>query len=221
MSKVQINAVVFLCLCGLWLVGSFTFPRYAGGGRLIEDFAEIPFALADWRSEDPPYDGKANDRLPTASVLGRSYRSEHGDVAFLTIVYSSGLGDLHQPEVCLLGAGWVTSVQRKVTLRPAGKSPFEVTEISLVDQNNGQEQIGVYWFNSPRSKTSLLSWYKLRLYASRLLGHSKEGSALVRILVPVQGGDRDGSSQAAVRFAEQVSPEIDAMMLVPPRFSRR
>jgi EpsI family protein len=225
MSKIQINAItkaaaIFACLCVLLLVGSMAKPRYVRAGRIIEDFKSIPLQCGPWRSDDVMSRVKEVEGLPTSSVLDRVYSSSKGDDAVLTIVYASSFGDLHQPENCLRGQGWTTKDQSKITVRPVKGIPFDAMVTWMSNEEDGREQIALYWFDAKGTKSTMLPSYKIKMQLLRMMGRTTDGVALVRVLVPIRSDNRDAAAQAAASFAENVSPFIDAMMAVTPRFEK-
>lgn len=225
MSKIQINAItkattIFACICVILLAGSMTKPRYARAGKIFEDFKSIPIQCGPWRSDNVKSRVQDVEGLPTSSVLDRIYTASNGDAAVLTIVYGSSFGDLHQPENCLRGQGWTTKDQSKAMVRPVNGTPFEAMITWMANEQDGREQMALYWFNAKGTKSTLLPSYKVKMQLLRMLGHSTDGAALVRVLVPIRDGNREAATQAAISLSENVSPFIDKMMSVPPRFEK-
>jgi EpsI family protein len=216
MSKIQINAIVLAVLCVFWLTVARRVSVSSVGGKIVESFNAIPLKIGDWRSSPEKSEVTSTDkRLATCSVLNREYTNSSGDIGVLTIVYGTSLGDLHQPEICLGGQGWSITSQRKTTLRPKGKSSFPVMMSRMLNDDVGKEQVALYWFESKEGKTTLLPSHKIRVYLARFRGGSVEGSALIRILVPLVGDDAEAEA-AATDLARAASPYIETMLAKPP-----
>jgi EpsI family protein len=216
MSKVQTSALVLLCMSTLWLVGMRHIPPGSADARIIDDFRAIPLRMGNWVSTPGESIVKMRQSvLPTSSVLDRVYSDGQGNKANVTIVYCTSLGDLHQPEMCLGGQGWSAADASSPSLHPKGESPFSTTMSWVQNEATGEDSVALYWFNSSLVKDTLLPWFKVKVYWSRVRGVELQSVALVRIIVPT-GGNPDRAKKAAVDFATQASPYIDRMMSRPP-----
>jgi EpsI family protein len=217
MSKIQISALVLLCLTVLWVADMKRIPQTSDDSRVVDDFAGIPSQIGNWSSVvDSSSVSRRQDVLPTASVLDRTYTNGQGSQVSISIVYCTSLGDLHQPEFCLGGQGWSAADKAMPILRPKNREPFASAMSWIQNEATGQESVALYWFNSRLVKDTLLPWFKMKVYWCRIRGVELESVALVRIMVPTTAGDRDRAKKAAMDFASQVSPYIDRMMSKPP-----
>jgi hypothetical protein len=216
MSKIQISAVVLLCMTVLWLTAMRRIPQPSADARVVDSFTAIPSRMGSWSSVVDGSSVERQDGLPTASVLSKTYTDGQGSQATLTIVYCTSLGDLHQPEFCLGGQGWSAADRTTPILRPKGEAPFASMMSWIQNEATGQDSVALYWFNSHLVKDTLLPWFKMKVYVCRIRGVELESVALVRIMVSTVDGDRDRAKKAAVDFATQVSPYIDRMMSKPP-----
>ena len=185
----------------------------------MEDFAEIPFRVADWQSNEARSEVSFDKRLASSAILDRTYVNSRGDKVYLTIVYTANMSDLHQPEICLGGSGWSTKTRQPIVVRPTRGSAFPAILNWMSSESSGTERIVLYWFNSPRAKTTVLGSYKIKMYLHRILNRRIEGVALVRVLVP-SSGDQYRSEEAAKSFAQAIASHIDVMMSKPPVIQR-
>lgn len=214
MSKVQINSIALLLMCAAWFVGMERIPHTGSDRVVVESFSGIPDKMGDWVATKTKVG--SNVGLPTSSVLEKYYRNRYGDVAYMTVVYAIGPGDMHQPEICLGGQGWSIKEQEKITVRPTTGAAFPAMMAWMTNELEGQDQMAVYWFKSSVGKTTLLPAHKIEVYLSRLKGRPSTGSALVRLMVGYSG-DEYRSKAAAADFAEAVSPYVDQLMAHPPK----
>ncbi|MDO8682222.1 MAG: EpsI family protein [Armatimonadota bacterium] len=205
-------------MCVVWFVLIQRIPPYGADVKLIEKFEQIPFSVGDWYSDKERSSIRTSVKgLPTSSVLNRLYTNSNGDKVILTIVYASSLGDMHQPEICLMGQGWAISEPRKISLHPKQKLSFKAMKAMLSNEVEGRDELAVYWFDSPVGKSTLLPKHKIKIYLSRLTKHGTVGTALVRIMTPVSGfDDEERGLKAAVDLANEISPHIDILLAKPP-----
>ena len=216
MSKIQISAVVLLCMTTLWLAAMRRIPQPSADARIVDSFASIPSRMGNWSTIAGGSSVGKQKGLSSASVLERIYSDGQGNQATLSIVYCTSLRDLHQPEFCLGGQGWSVADKSKPIIRPKGEEPFATMMSWIQNESDSQESVALYWFNSRLVKDTLLPWFKMKVYWCRIRGVELESVALVRIMVSTATGGSDQGKKAAMDLATQVSPYIDRMMSKPP-----
>jgi len=214
MSKIQINAVVLLCISSIWLAAVSSVPPFKSPVKIHEDFPELADQMGEWQAIQTDVKHKV-EGLITASSVDKVYRNPQGDVVVLTVVYTSAMNDLHQPEGCLGGQGWSIGDQRVTQLQPETGEPFDVNMNRMSSDSDGGEQVVTYWFQSKHTKSRLLSVHKVKLYINRLRTREAPNSLMVRIMAPIRS-DTHQTEIAARSLSEQVSPQIDALIARPP-----
>lgn len=118
---------------------------------------------------------------------------------------------IHSPRNCLPGAGWETVGFRPLVL-PSGDSTVTVNRYHLVKESD--QSVVYYWYQG-RGRVAHDEYrvkYEL-LRDAALLGRTEE--ALVRVWVPVVGGDIAAADSIASRVSREMITATAA--LLPPR----
>jgi len=112
---------------------------------------------------------------------------------------------IHSPKNCMPGSGWEALASRTVAIQLPGGGQVEVNRYLLV--NEGQRVLVLYWYQGRgrvvaseyRAKWDLLRDASLR---------RRSDEALVRIVVPVVGGDEEDAFAAARDLARRLLPTL-------------
>lgn len=111
---------------------------------------------------------------------------------------------IHSPKNCLPGAGWEPlSSRTEVLSTPQGPAPVN----RYLLQNHEERALVLYWYQGRgrvASNEYLVKWQLLRDAALR----RRSDEALVRIIVPVTGGDEDAAWKLASAQAQRVIEEL-------------
>lgn len=112
---------------------------------------------------------------------------------------------IHSPKNCMPGAGWEAMDSSPVTVSLAGGGSVVVNRYLLV--NEEEEVLVLYWYQG-RGRV-VASEYQAKLELLRDAAISRRSDeALVRIVVPVIGGDEEAALEAARRLATDIVPRI-------------
>jgi EpsI family protein len=196
-------------LCALLLVTStaaLAAARRPGGVGRQPALAQLPYQVSAWNGRDAAaLDAEAVRLLGADQYLNRSYADGATGPVGLYIAYYDqprpGVS-LHSPLNCLPGTGW------------------EPLAVATIDVGAGQARRMVVRKN--RERAVVLYWYSIhgRLLASEaaskawLLHDSirfrRSDAALVRIVVPLAGGDGAtlAAEQRALAFARDLVPYL-------------
>jgi EpsI family protein len=112
----------------------------------------------------------------------------------------------HSPKNCLPGSGWEPIYTDRPGIPVPGWSTPIVVNRYVVEQGDARSVI-LYWYQSHSRVIASEYAAKFWLVADALRYHRSD-TALVRISVPVGGGDVDGATRLAVEFAQAVFPEL-------------
>lgn len=111
---------------------------------------------------------------------------------------------IHSPKNCLPGSGWEPlSSRTEVLSTPEGPAPVN----RYLLQNHEDRSLVLYWYQGRgrvASNEYLVKWQLLRDAALR----RRSDEALVRIIVPVVGGDEDAAWKLARAQAQRVISEL-------------
>ncbi len=212
MPRFQIYAVVLMTLVLAW-AGLITLSPNPGsvGMRLSEDFSEIPLHANGWYGTNQQFDGAASvyAQLSTCQLLNRSYYKDlSGASAQLSVVLGLDLGDFHQPEVCMNGAGWQVINQRLIKIKPIG-APEHLAVLNNMRSERQGEIVLIYWFYMAGEVTPTLGSKLSQSF--RNVFKTVEPSAMVKFTSPV---DYDRASAEAAATDLCVSLEKDILKVV-------
>jgi EpsI family protein len=200
---------VLLCLGGAvvnyWAAaGEARAPRRA--------LAEFPVEVGGWRQSgrDVRFDAATEAVLHADDYVSRDYAGAAGQTASLYVGYYATQragATYHSPLNCLPGSGWTLKEPSTVEVRPAdGRAPFEAN--SYVIEHGNDRMLMLYWYQG-RGR-AVASEYVDKVYtvfdSIRL---RRSDGAMVRVLVPFRGSEREAAETAA-QFAAHVAPNLPA-----------
>ena len=179
----------------------------------MRPWSEFPASVSDWKAvSDTPLDREVLDALQPDDYLIRDYvAGARNHVASLFVGYFSSRRNghnPHSPEWCLPGAGW-NAVSTKVISIPlaSGNKPLPANEY-LIEKGMNKDLV-IYWYH--QGSRTVASDLAAQVYSlPDLITHGRTDAALVRIIVPVSGGDVASARTAALDFARRVYPIIHA-----------
>jgi EpsI family protein len=171
------------------------FPSVAGAWTTVNEF---------------PLDQEVLDKLQPDDYLNRNYSAANGQqLVNLFIGYFNTRRNgraPHSPQWCLPGAGWKSVYSKRVSIPlAAGTSQLPANEY-LVEKGANQ-QLVLYWYH--QGTRTVANEVVAQIYSlPDLVLHLRTDTALVRIIVPVQGNDRQAAIGTAVEFAKTVYPLV-------------
>ncbi|HEX8719520.1 MAG TPA: EpsI family protein [Pyrinomonadaceae bacterium] len=205
----------FWAMAALLILGGAVVNYWAAAGEARAPrraLAEFPAEVGGWRQagRDYRFDAATEAVLRADDYVSRDYAGEAGQAASLYVGYyaSQRAGSTyHSPLNCLPGSGWVLKQPTTVEVRPAdGRAPFEAN--GYVIEHGGERMMMLYWYQG-RGR-AVASEYVDKLYtvydSIRL---RRSDGAMVRVLVPFSGSEREAAETAA-QFAAQVAPSLSA-----------
>lgn len=186
------------------LAGEARTPRKA--------LAEFPSELGGWRQagRDVRFDAATEAVLRADDYVSRDYAGEGGRFASLYVGYYSTQrtgATYHSPLNCLPGSGWTLNDPKTVEVKSAdGREPFRAN--SYVIEHGPDRMLMLYWYQG-RGR-AVASEYADKVYtvfdSIRL---RRSDGAMVRVLVPFRGTEREAEETAA-QFAAHVAPHLPA-----------
>lgn len=205
----------FWAMAALLVLGGAVVNYWALAGEARtprKSLAEFPAEVGGWRQlgSDARFDAATEAILRADDYVSRDYAGEGGRLASLYVGYyatqRSG-ATYHSPLNCLPGSGWVLGEPATVEVKPdGGGAPFHAN--SYVVEHGPERMIMLYWYQG-RGR-AVASEYADKVYtvfdSIRL---RRSDGAMVRILVPFRGSERE-AEQMAAQFAAHVSPNLPA-----------
>jgi EpsI family protein len=157
-----------------------------------------------------PLDQETQDVLKADDTLERIYLGPgrtNQVVLFVAYFKTQRYGQSpHSPKNCLPGSGWEPIYADRPGIPVPGWSTPIVVNRYVVEKGDDKSVI-LYWYQSHSRVIASEYSAKFWLVADALRYHRSD-TALVRISVPVGGGDIDGATHLAVQFAQAVFPQL-------------
>ncbi|HEX7318504.1 MAG TPA: EpsI family protein [Pyrinomonadaceae bacterium] len=206
----QFWAMAALLVLGGAVVNYWAFASEAKAPR--KTLAEFPAEFGGWRQtgSDVRFDAATEAVLRADDYVSRDYAGEGGRAASLYVGYYSTQrsgATYHSPLNCLPGSGWTLGEPSTVEVKPAdGRAPFRAN--SFVIEHGADRMLLLYWYQG-RGR-AVANEYADKVYtvfdSIRL---RRSDGAMVRVLVPFRGGEREAEETAA-QFAAHVAPNLPA-----------
>ncbi len=205
----------FWAMAALLLLGGVVVNYWAAAGEARvprKALSEFPVELGGWRQSgrDVRFDAATEAVLHADDYVSRDYAGEGGRSASLYVGYylTQGSGaTYHSPLNCLPGSGWTLGEPSTVEVKPAdGRAAFRANR--YVIEHGPELMLLLYWYQG-RGR-AVASEYVDKVYtvfdSIRL---RRSDGAMVRVLVPFRGSEREAEETAA-QFAAHVAPNLPA-----------
>lgn len=217
MPRFQIYAVVLTIICVAWAGLVWLSPSIAAGKRLVEDFRGVPMQVDGWYGRDGEFADAKNvfSQLSTARLLTRHYYKEGYEPVELDVVLGLELGDFHQPEGCMGGAGWQLVEQKTIVLHPKS-GPAHEARLDMMRNPLGGDLVLLYWFYMGGNSVPELSGGKLK-QAFQNVFKTPEPAAMVKFTSLIET-DRASSEKAAIALSETLEDSVVKVAKKEPRF---
>ncbi len=177
----------------------------------VSPLSHFPHQIAGWHMiEDLPLEQEVQDVLRADDTLNRRYANASGNSTlyfFIAFFKTQRTGQSpHSPKNCLPGSGW----EPITTDRPLVKVPDWPVDIKInryVVEHGMEKSVVLYWYQSHNRVIASEFAAKFWLVADAIRYHRSD-TALVKIVVPVQGDDIEGATATGISFTQQVFPPL-------------
>ncbi len=158
-----------------------------------------------WKmSQELQMDKESLDVLKADDILSRAYvDQQNGAVATLFVAYFSTqrTGKTpHSPKNCLPGSGWAPTQSGILAIPIQGQAaPIRVNKYVISRGDN--ESVVLYWYQS--HNRVIASEYAAKVYTvTDSIRFDRSDTALVRVVVGVENGNRQQALDTAVSFVQ-------------------
>ena len=158
-----------------------------------------------WKmSQELEMDKESLDVLKADDILSRAYvDQQNGAVATLFVAYFSTqrTGKTpHSPKNCLPGSGWAPTQSGVLAIPVEGEAaPIRVNKYVIARGDN--ESVVLYWYQS--HNRVIASEYAAKIYTvTDSIRFDRSDTALVRVVVSVENGNRQKALDTAVSFVQ-------------------
>jgi EpsI family protein len=174
--------------------------------------AAFPAALGDWKMVKEGYvDEQTQAVLRADDTLTRVYAADGniGASLFIAFFKTQRTGKApHSPKNCLPGSGWEPENVGTLSLQlPNQPDPIQVNKYVVV--KGEYRSVVLYWYQS-RDRI-VASEYAAKVWmVADSIRYNRSDTALVRVVVPVVGGDEEAAVNSASKFVQSMFPSLRA-----------
>lgn len=187
---------------------------YSGSGKEsnphIAPWSQFPEVVNDWKTTgDLTMDPEFLNALRPDDYLIRNYASGDSHPVNLFIGYFNSRRDSrapHSPQWCLPGAGWKSISATVINIPLSGQTRALPANEYIIEKGEARNLI-LYWYHQGTRTVAYevaAQFYSL----PDLIFHGRTDTALVRIIVPIYGGDLESARTVGTAFAQGVYPLI-------------
>lgn len=208
-----------LALCGVLAVQAGAFYTMDRTERTIPSsaLAAFPASVDSWmRAQDFPIDPEVQKVLKADETLNRSYVGPgyayplNFFVAFFK-TQRTGVAP-HSPKNCLPGAGWTPSSSGTLDI-PLGSNEGSISVNRYVVARGEEKTLVLYWYQTPYR--AVASEYEAKVWlVLDTIRYRRSDTSLVRVVVPVAGGNEAAAEKAAVDFVRGMYPKLRGVLPV-------
>jgi len=180
--------------------------------RALSDFPDV---VGTWEKyQEGVVEEAVQEVLQADDTLVRFYRDEAtGRAASLYIAYfrtqRTGVNP-HSPKLCLPGAGWAPTETEIVPLvAPGRQDPVRINRYVIA--KGDEESVVLYWYQG-RGRVMANEYFARAYLVADSIRWNRSDTSLVRIIVPVIGGDRDKATETATEFAQSIFPHLSEFL---------
>ena len=190
------------------VIGLYAYPK----GEIIPNYPPLngaPTTAGPWRVlRDIPLDTDVSELLKADDALNRIYVDNTGRSLsmFVALFKSQRTGaSPHSPKVCLPGSGWTPSDAQQVSIPIPGRGSQRVNRYLV---SKGEESsLVLYWYQS--AHRIVAGEYMAKVYTVLDgMRYRRSDTTLVRIIVPVEGGNENAARLEAIEFVQQAYPGL-------------
>lgn len=212
MKFLQSRFVYALTLVLVVQTALFYTASHGDATPLAAPLIAFPLSVGPWHmQQDQQIDQDTRDVLKADDYLARVY-TEPGAGANLFIAYfrTQRQGQSpHSPKNCLPGSGWEQVKSGRVDIPVAGGAPIHINQYVV---EKGQAQAVVYYWYQSQGRV-IADEFAAKFYlVSDSIRHHRSDTSLVRVWVPVTGGDPRPAEKAGIDMIQAFYPVIKGFL---------
>ena len=176
--------------------------------------AQMPLQLGEWSfTQEGVVDQDTRDILKADDLLLREYQdglTGARGTLFVAAFQSQRTGKTpHSPKNCLPGSGWTQLSSDMYPIDVGRPQPIVVNR--YVVQNGETRSLVLYWYQS-RDRV-VASEYNAKFWVmADAIRYNRTDTALVRVVMPIEGGDEGAATNEAVSFVKQFFAPLRAIL---------
>jgi EpsI family protein len=179
------------------------------------ELARFPSAFGSWlQLQEFPLDPEVQKVLRADQTLNRSYAGTAARVPvnlFVAFFKTQKTGVApHSPKNCLPGAGWTPSSSGTIDIAVGGNGSGIKVNRYVVSRGD-EKTLVLYWYQTPFRVEASEYMAKIWLVLDSIR-HNRSDTALVRVVVPVVGGDENKAEKLAIDFVQSALPNLTGVL---------
>jgi EpsI family protein len=187
---------------------------------VVGPLSRFPADFGRWTAlRDFPTDPETQAVLRADDVLSRQYvdttrartcnEANHWSclVLFIAFFKTQRYGQApHSPKNCLPGAGWEqVSAERPAITVPGESHPIVIN--NFVTEHGEDKSVSLYWYQS--HQRIIASEFSAKFYSIvDSIRYHRSDTAIVRVIIPVAGGNIDAAVQTGYAFVRAIFPAL-------------
>ena len=176
--------------------------------NLSRPLAKFPQQSGDWHVQSVGVvEPEILEVLRADDTLTRWYTSPHGGAnLFVAFFKTQRTGQSpHSPKNCLPGTGWVPSQTGVIDIPVAGMDTIHVNRYVVAKGEN--RSLVLYWYQTP--SRVIADEFAAKYYLIRdSIQYHRSDTSLVRVVVPIEGGNDEAATRVGVEFIQAVYPGL-------------
>jgi len=176
-----------------------------------EELSSFPVHVGQLKGRDFELSSDELEVLGPGQFLLREYAgsaSEPPLSLFIAFFPSQRSGDtIHSPKNCIPGSGWIPITSGRIPLQRADGSIISINRY-VIGKGNDRDLV-FYWYQAHGRVTPSEGWAKYFLVKDAIELNRTDG-ALIRVVVPVEGGDEGAAQAEGLQFIRQILPLLDS-----------
>ncbi len=213
------NIMPLLCLCpviAITMVSGYLndIPK----GHISKD--RVPMSRGDWQAQISNIEPIVKETLKKGDLLSIIYtNNSSGDSIQLFVTAAIDMSAFHDPRVCIPSQGSNITKMEQSLLKPPGRQDSIPISTMLIDNNNGQYSVIVYWYLLGDSVyASTLQNMRQHLLSAKL--DTLKKVALNPLSLPKIKGSMYSRQIVWCRFSAQANDYKEARLLIDQFISK-
>jgi EpsI family protein len=181
-----------------------SFPANFGRWSAFRDFPTDPETQAVLKADDV-LSRQYVDTTRTRTCIDENRSS--CVVLFVAFFKTQRYGQApHSPKNCLPGAGWEqVSAERPAIAVPGESQPIVIN--NFVTEHGEEKSVSLYWYQS--HQRIIASEFGAKFYSIvDSIRYHRSDTAIVRVIIPVAGGNVDAAVQTGYAFVRAIFPSL-------------
>jgi EpsI family protein len=172
----------------------------------------FPVVVGGWRlQQEGVIDQETQDLLKADDILTRTYAGNEGGAGlFVAYFKTQRQGQSpHSPKNCLPASGYQQVESGRIDVPIEGEAPIRINQYVVA---KGEAQSVVYYWYQSQGRV-IADEFAAKFYlVSDSIKHHRSDTALVRVVVPIVGGQTKAAEKVGTDFVQAFYPVVKAYL---------